>query len=629
MKNEIVYRVYDFLKEFPPFSFLGKDDLMKVSSQVTVTYLPEGKTLFNAGEAPQPRFFVVNTGAINLTDEQNQTVDICDEGDVFGIRPLIAHSPYLLSARATEETVLYCIPTAVFLPMVDTQPRIASYLATNFAAGMANMYSVKPDKNLLGQGVFSELITLDSAREPVYCDVSLSIQEGAQIMAKHGIGSLIICDSLKRPAGIVTDKDMRVKVVAGDIRKKENITLIMSSPVICVTPSMSIAELQITMLKNRISHLAVTEDGTPMTKLLGVISEHDLVVQQAENPAIMIKQIRQATDVKTLKNIRNKTSVLIGKYLTQEVSVPFIADIVSQVNDEIIRRTILLAEFKLGKHLYDEISYCWLALGSEGREEQMLLTDQDNAIIYMDNPSVPDIKDRCLALAGEVTGMLHEIGFEYCPADMMASNPMWCQSLKGWQDTFSRWIHQPAEKEIMMCTIFFDFRPVYGDEVLVKELSVSIFENLDKQDIFLHFLAKNALKNPPPLSFFRNFIVEKNGEHKDSFDIKLRAMMPLADAARLLTLSKRISGTTNTFKRYQKMAEAEPQNAELYRLAADAYEILMRQRTLTGLSAGDSGRYIRPDEMDKMARLQLRNAFQPIGELQDLIKVRFQVSSVL
>ena len=448
-------------------------------------------------------------------------------------------------------------------------------------------------------------------------------------MATHQIGSIVVCDQEIRPIGIVTDKDLRIKVVAGDIRKKENISLIMSSPVICVKPGLSISELQILMIKNRINHLAVTQDGTIQSKLIGVVSEHDLVVQQADNPSILIREIRKSQSGEQLKRIRDKVERLIKKYIAQEVSISFITQVVSGINDEIIQQAIRLSEAKLGKELYKGIKYCWLALGSEGREEQLLRTDQDNALIYMQNDSIPDIKEKCIRLATEVTSILHEVGYEYCPAEMMASNPSWCQSVEEWQQTFHRWIYQPGEKEIMMCTIFFDYRPVYGEKSLVTSLTDHIFQLLDKQEVFLHLLAKNALENPPPLSFFRNFIVEKNGEHKDSFDIKLRAMMPLTDAARLLTLANRTGGENNTCKRFLSLADIEPQNAELYKMAADAYEILIRIRTKHGFSKNDSGRYIQPNEMDKMDRLLLRNAFQPIDELQKLIKIRFQLGGIL
>jgi CBS domain-containing protein len=634
MKNEIVHRVYDFLKEYPPFNLLPKEAILKISSRVVVKFLPAKTILFKIGELPPSLFYTVNEGAIHLHQEDGQMVDHCDEGDVFGIRPLLAESPYLLTAQASEDTILYCIRTEDFLPYLTHHPKILAFLASNFAVGAGNMFfkktsSPKSEEFNVTENVLTELFAIDTHKSPVYCNIQHTIQEAAVMMATHQIGSIVVCDEDIRPIGIATDKDLRIKVVAGDIRKKENISLIMSAPVICVKPGLSIAELQILMIKNRVNHLAVTQDGTIQTKLIGVISEHDLVVQQADNPSILIREIRKSQSGVQLKRIRDKVEQLIKKYIDQDVSISFITQVTSSINDEIIQQAIRISESKLGKETYQNIKYCWLALGSEGREEQLLRTDQDNALIYVQDDSIPDIKEKSIRLAKEVTAILHEVGYEYCPADMMASNPMWCQNVEEWQQTFHKWIYQPGEKEIMMCTIFFDYRPVYGDVTLANGLTNYIFDTLDKQEVFLHLMAKNALENPPPLSFFRNFIVEKNGEHKDSFDIKLRAMMPLTDAARLLTLAARNGGENNTCKRFLALAELEPQNAALYRMAADAYEILIRMRTKHGFKKGDSGRYIPPDQMDKMDRLLLRNAFQPIDELQKMIKIRFQLGGIL
>jgi CBS domain-containing protein len=627
MAHELTHRIYDFLKEFPPFNFLSKDEILHIASQSTVKYLQKEDTLFSIGDMPPSRFYIVKEGAIHLFQSDGELVETCDEGDVFGIRPLLAHSPYLLTAKAGEESLLYAITTKDFLPLIEKYPKISLFLATNFAVGVGNKYYHKTQQTSINisENVLTEVVSIDSRIKPVTVDPAITIQEAAQIMVKKGVGSVIICDPDEKPIGIITDKDLRSKVVAGDIRKKENVTRIMTSPVKCAPPNQSYTQLQMMMLKNRISHVVITEDGSMESKIMGVVSEHDLVVQQTDSPAILLKEILKAENEKQLCSIRSKIEKLIEKWLEQEVSIHFVSQVVSTLNDEIIKRVLFLSEESLGRETYRKMDYCWLTLGSEGREEQLLKTDQDNAIIYANNPDIPNQKELLLTLAKEANRMLFEIGFEYCPAEMMASNPLWCQSVDEWHQTFEKWIFQPGEKEIMMCTIFFDFRPVYGNSMLANSLSHYIFDLLDKQKVFLHFLAKNALQNPPPLSFFRNVIVEKNGEHKDSFDIKLRAMMPLVDAARLMILEKKLSGINNTGERYQALAKLDPANADVLYLAADAYEILIRIRTLFGLRHKNSGRYIQPEEMDKMAKLLLRNAFQPIDDIQKIIKIRFQV----
>lgn len=161
MKNEIIYRVYDFLKEYPPFSLLTKDELMKISEQVTVKYLPPNNILFQIGEMPPPQFYIVNEGAIHLYQEDGDMVEQCDEGDVFGIRPLLAHSPYLLSAKSAEESILYAIKTSTFLPYLEKYPNVLSFLATNFAVGSANMFYKSRSHNT---NIYSEIFKIDNEK---------------------------------------------------------------------------------------------------------------------------------------------------------------------------------------------------------------------------------------------------------------------------------------------------------------------------------------------------------------------------------------------------------------------------------------------------------------------------------
>jgi CBS domain-containing protein len=451
-------------------------------------------------------------------------------------------------------------------------------------------------------------------------------------MSEKEVGSIIIVDDHFFPQGIVTDKDFRKKVVTGLFGLQESVQRIMSSPVVTARSDLSIADVQIKMIRNKINHLCLTENGEGNSPVIGVISEHDLMVLQGNNPAILIRELKRSTEPRQLKSIRLRAEELLDKYLDQEVSISYITGIMSEINDALIVRAIQLALKGMaaaGKKA-PEVDFCWLALGSEGRREQLLRTDQDNALVFSDvaKSDHEQVKAYFLELAAHTTEILNECGFDYCPADMMASNPRWCLSLKEWKAQFSSWIQEPTPKAVLHSTIFFDYRPVYGAFSLAEQLTEHIFKELDGQSLFMTYLAKNAVGKPPPLTFFRNFVVEKSGEHKDEFDIKARAMMPLTDAARVLILDARKGKINNTFRRFEELAALDPNNKELFEQAADAYEILMRYRAQQGLKNKDTGRYINPSDLTKMERLNLRNSFKPIRELQTLIATRFQVMYV-
>jgi CBS domain-containing protein len=266
-----------------------------------------------------------------------------------------------------------------------------------------------------------------------------------------------------------------------------------------------------------------------------------------------------------------------------------------------------------------------LALGSEGREEQLLRTDQDNAILYADTGEESKaVVEFFQELGKRVVDVLVEAGFERCPGDVMASNPKWNQPLSEWKSYFTGWIREPENIAVMHTNIFFDFRPVYGDESLAADLKSHIFEQLKTERSFLSFMARNATQNPPPLSFFRNMVVERSGEHRDAFDIKARAMTPLADAARVLVYDLGINIYGSTAERWQKIAEADESLARLADEAAMAYEILMRIRALEGLNRGSSGRYVHIKELNKLERQTLRNTFSVVKDVQLMLTSRYR-----
>ena len=639
MKNAIPDRVYNFLKTYPPFSLLEKRDLADLASKVVIQYLQPDAFVFKEGTMPKEHIYMVREGAIHLfQQEENILVEQCDEGDLFGIRPLIAEQPYVLSAKAIEETLVYAIRTDNLKGLIENNSKLGYYLAQNFAVGIGSKYSklykgrLFLEKDLaknLDTSLF-EIQSIQHSKKPVTCSPTTSIQEAAIIMRTNQVGSILITNGDFHPIGILTDRDLRNRVVTGEVALQAAISTIMNSPVITVEPARTVADIQIVMMKHRIHHLCLTEDGSTQSKIIGVLSEHDLLVMQGNNPAILIREMQRSKNAIDLRNIREKAEGLLEQYLQQEVAMSFIASMMTEINDALIVRIIdfSLADMKKEGKEMPSLKWCWIGLGSEGRGEQLLRTDQDNALIFEDTSEdeLEVARQYFLQLAEKITYQLNICGFEYCPGDMMASNPKWCLSLTEWKNQFSEWITQPTKLNIMHCNIFFDYRPLYGDFSLTEILTQHIFELLDAKAVFLPLMVKNALTTPPPLTFFRNFVVEKNGAHKNDFDIKLRAMMPLTDAARILTLSNQLSKINNTFLRFEKLAEVEPQNKELYEQAADAYEILIRYRALQGLKNKDSGRYLNPADLTKMQRLNLRNSFRPIEELQKILKVRFQLN---
>jgi CBS domain-containing protein len=641
--NVIVHRVAEFLKRFPPFSFLSKEVLEKVASSVEIRYLEKGEILFRQGQAAEAHFYILKEGAIILTEsihDQEEIRDQCDEGDVFGVLALLGKRPYLLSAKVEENSLIYAIPVAVFEKVLDQNSRVALYFAAGFASGQVVVRqdlsegqkargAFKSESRDLSLMIFSDESQIKFSEKVLSCRPEQSIQEAAAMMSEKHVSSVVVCREDLLPLGIITDKDLRSKVVAKGISLDTVSAQVMSSPVLTMRRDSSFSDLYLTMIKNRLHHLILTEDGTAQSAVCGIISDHDVLLSMGNSPAVLIHGLMNTLDLKEMRLIRDQAEQMLRYYLENELTMDFVASVMTEVNDIIIKQAMRIAENSLSAEddVLRKIPFCFLSMGSEGREEQLLRTDQDNALVYEDVPEALTEKAHTyfLKLGTAMVEVLLACGFASCPGDIMASNPKWVQPISKWKSYFSEWIIRPNEEAILSSTIFFDFRPVAGNLGLGERLSLHIFEEIQKKKIFLNFLAKNALMNPPPLGFFKGFVVEKSGEQKNNFDIKSRAMMPLADLARLLVLSHGVIGVNNTFKRFDRLAELEPNYESLFKQAAKAYEILMRTRALEGLKNQSSGRFIQPESLGKLERQLLKNTFSPITELQNIVKVRFQL----
>lgn len=639
MKNTISERVADFLKNFPPFNELKRKELHALSEQIHIVYRERGSTIFAEGEAPHDHFYLVHKGAVSLTkNPKNEIVDICDEGDVFGLRPLMAKEKYKLDAKAHEESILYAVPISIFKPYAKQNKEVGNFLIESFASNTRNPYSGShrgklygEQENLEDSDPSTKLLDLQPvkySKNLVSCSPGMTAKMIAETMTKKKVGAILVLQD-ELPVGIVTDKDLRNKIVTGAYSIDTPASKIMTAPVITYPKKLTITQAQMAMMKSDISHLCLTKDGTPNTKAIGILSKHDVMVALGNNPAVLIKAIKRTTKYKQIKPIRNNIMDLLRGYLEQNIPMTLTSKIISELNDACIKQCIKISLGKMEKA--PPVKFAWFAIGSQGRSEQLLHTDQDNALVFEDVPEskLPETTTYFLELSRLVNKGLFTIGYDYCPAEMMASNPKWCLSLSEWKNKISHWIINPGADEVLLSSIFFDYNLTYGSKALVEEISTHIFETVGKYPVFYLHLASGALQNPSPTGFFRQFLVEQDGAHKDFFDIKRRALMPLTDAARVLILSHAIEGINNTAERFEKLAELEPNNTDFYLSCSYATKALLKFRTKQGLLHNDSGRFIALDKLTKEEKMKLKRTFKTIKELQEVIAVRFKVSNIL
>jgi len=636
MKNVIAERITDFLKEHQPFIELKYKDLLAISQEIVVKYFEKNELVFKIDDQTHSFFYVVHSGAIGLyanADENEVLIDQCDEGDIFGLRPFFASNKYLMNAKAKEESIIYAIPIEVFKPFAFSQPKILDFLLQSFASNTRNPLDEKKKGKLLSENIIFEKNEIETSAfkpikytaQPITAKPNHLIKQIALKMKEFKIGSIII-EKNNLPIGIITDKDIRNKIGTGEYSIEDQAKTIMSAPVYTVRNNISVAEAQLKMLHHNIGHICVTEDGSDNSTIIGIISEHDVINAQANNPGVLIKSIRRCQNSAELKDIRDKITQLIISSIEQSMPLFHVNKIVGVLNDAIHQQVIELSIAKMEN--LPPVDFAWFNVGSQGRHEQLLITDQDNALVFADvaPEKYSETKKYFLSLAEKVTKSLNKIGYDYCPENMMASNEEWCKSYSEWRYQYQNWITSPEEKGTLMGQIFFDLQFVYGKIQLIEDLTTEIHNKTRNNQLFYAYLGSEALKTPPPLGFFRQFIVEKDGEHEDQFDIKLRALLPLIDAARLLVLEKDIRNINNTYLRFKKLADIEPQNSEIYEACAEAFQLFNLFRTNEGLTNNNNGRFLNIESLSKADKVKLKNAFHPINELHNIIKNRFHLT---
>lgn len=634
--NTIAENIADFLKEHSPFNHLTFEELTKIATSIRVVNLQKNKVLFQVNDILHDSFYVVASGVINLSviaDAEEILLNKCNPGDILGLRPFFAKNNYMMTAKAREESIVYAIPIVVFRPFVANNSEVLNFLLESFAVNTRNP---KDKENLIGKLISDNVFYADQQSEmqyfqslsynttPLKTTFTAIAKDVAQLMTESLINNIVVCDN-NFPLGIITDTDMRSKIATGRYPITVSVDKIMSSPVITVVENVSLAEAQLLMLKHNVTHLCVTQDGTDKSALKGIISEHDLIVAQANNPGVLIKEVKRCQSPKEIKQIRDRLTDLIQTSISKNIPLSHVFNIASEINLAIIKRSVELSILELGS---PPARFAWLSIGSQGRKEQLLLTDQDSILIFEDvaTDKYREVKDYFLKLGKKTTAILEKIGYELCPNGHMGSNALWCKSLTDWIKQYDSWMNTPGENSNDFSSIFFDYEITFGERKIEDAIGDVVFKNAKNNTLFFDFLGNDALRKNSPLTFFKKFHLEEEGPNKDKFDIKTRALMPLIDGARLFALNFEIRGINNTFQRFKQLSIIDAKHAEIYLNCAEAFLTLSKFRTIEGLKNDNSGQFINLEELSKIDREKLKNALIPMRELEELIKSKFQLT---
>jgi CBS domain-containing protein len=603
------------LRRLPGCARLDPDTLALLRTAARSEHWPAGSRLVVEGEPAPDWYCIVQSGSLQVTRTGPGTEGIRDHvtaGEVFD--PGIPGAPAVSSASAMEATHGLLVP----------QSLVVRHRGARALEGVA---ARRADVSLFVRRVADLL-----KGPPVVCTASATVVEAARLMTQRSVGSVLVIADDGGLAGIVTDRDLRSRVVAPGLPAGTPVGRVMSSPVIGIGPDALAFDALLEMMRRGVRHLAVTVEGRP----LGVVSSHDLVLLQGAQPVGLARAIEAGTSIEDLASTASRVVSVVSWLAGSGVRSGEIGRLVAELNDRLVRRALALAMSLLetAGHGRPPVPFAWLAAGSEGRREQTLKTDQDNGLVYRDPP--PGLEAAAAEyferLAGAMAESLGRLGFPPCPGGFMASNAHWRQPESGWRRYFSAWMEAPQPVALLQASLFFDLRPIAGAEEVGHDLWEWVCARVPRATVFLRYMAKSALERPVPLGFFGGFVVERSGDHRDEVDLKARGVFPVTQAMRVYALSIG-ARETNTMDRLVAAGAREIFTPGEVGEIADAYEVVARLRLTHQLACLDAGRapnnFIDPRTLGKADRLLLREAFRSIGWLQRHLEDRFQTSVVV
>ncbi len=480
-------------------------------------------------------------------------------------------------------------------------------------------FSAPPTESVLVDPLTTPLSAL-VRRGPVTCSQDSAVREALEIMRRENVGSILLTDEQGQPAGMFTLKDLRDRVALGACDIGQPMRCVMTPNPFSLPADAPAFEAALAMARRSIHHVVVTHGG----RVTGVISEKDLFALQQVGVSRIAGTLCQAEDLATLQHAAEDIRRLARNLMAQGVGAEQLTRLISQLNDQLTQRILYLAFADLG-----DLSWCWLALGSEGRFEQTLFTDQDNGLIFSvaEGDRAEALRVPMLAAARRVNEWLDACGFPLCKGEIMASNPSWCLSLEEWQHTFGDWIFRGDAPVLLNASIFFDFRALAGDTRLAQTLRGWLNGRIKEKRLFLKLLVQNALGNRPPLGLVRDFVVDGTGEEANTIDLKLHGTTPFVDAARIFALAAGLD-ETGTVRRLRGAGEVWKMNAQEVESWVESFLFIQQLRLQLHQSQLEknlplSNRF-NPEQLSNVERQALKEAFRQARKLQSRLETFFQ-----
>lgn len=617
----VVAEVRQFLAKYPPFSQMHGEDVDFAARHLELAYFHHGETIVEPAGGVPDACFIVRQGvveAVRADGQGEQSVAQLGPGDVFPVGALLAERPTSSVFRAAGDVFCWRLAREDFAELGRRSPVWSDYSKRRLGAlldlsrqSLQASYALRTAQRREMNAALSTVMS----GPPVTAHAGESLRTVFERMEAARVGSVLIVPEPGAPAGspvagIFTQRDVLSRVVLPERPLDTPIGEVMTSPVVSLGASDTVADAMLLMAQRAIRHVPVIDSGT----LAGVVTERDLFVLQRRSLRQIGEAIATAADVQALAVVADDIREWSTSLVAQGVNAAFITRLISRLNDQLTVRLIGLAA---ASHDVPLERICWLALGSEGREEQTIATDQDNGLILPDDFDVP--VERMLAFARQVNEDLDRCGYPLCKGGIMASNPKWCLPLSGWQEQFADWIDHGDPQALLNASIFFDFRALAGDHSLATRLRAFVGGRAQANTRFQKQMCQDALRNSAPVSWTGNVIETLLTTEAVEVDLKLNGTAPFVDAARVLALAGGIA-LTGTAERLQALAEARRLDRDEVRTWVDAFQFIQSLRLRIQQRGEhrprDNPNLLDTRELSRLDRRILKEAFRQSRKLQ-------------
>ena len=618
--------VQTFLAQHPPFNHLSEKQLEFASNNIFVAFSKSGSELQSkqsAGDAYEVGMLIVRSGSLEVRTDKDVLIDRLSEGDYLIPGALTRDSDNKPNISVLEDCLYYELTDYAFQTLSAGSSEIAA-LGEDDKTRLTHVHSIVADSDLhqhadqLSKDAYlTQKVKENMSTGVVSASPQTSIREAAQLMKKKHVSSLLIKDGNKL-VGIITDRDLRTRVLAEGLSDQEKVEQVMTRSPMCVDVSSRLHDAQLKMMSEGVHHLPVMQDDDPV----GIITPSDIMRANNIEPLSLVRAINRALNIEELALASEGIPALVVRLIERDVRAVEVGKIITTLADSTTRRLLVLSEQQFGK---PPCEYAWLAFGSQARQEQVLGSDQDNGLLLPDGMSTGDaayFED----FASFVNDGLDACGMPYCPGEIMAKNEKWRMTLEGWKARFAGWIEEPSPKAVMHSSIFFDMRHIAGKTELTKALRANVLERAKSNTIFLAMMCENALQHSPPLGFFKTFVLESDGDHNNTLELKKRGTIPIVDIARNYSLSAGLK-PLNTIERLQAMEKAGVMSKEMAYSLIDAHEFIAGIRLEAQGKQFRAGvkvdNYMDPKDLSPLVRHQIKDAFHVVRDAQSAMKVRF------